>query len=111
MAKNTNLERRFRRKVRIRARVSGTAERPRLSVFRSNLVMYVQLVDDEKGTTLCSAKETGTTVAKAKVLGIAIAAIAKKKGITKLVFDRNGYRYHGAIKALADSVREGGITV
>lgn len=99
------------RKLRIRAKVSGTQVRPRLSVFRSHRALYVQLIDDEAGTTLFSVKESGTTIAKAKTLGTRVAEIAKSKGISSVVFDRSGFRYHGAIKALADTAREGGLTI
>lgn len=99
------------RKLRIRAKVSGTQVRPRLSVFRSHRALYVQLIDDEAGKTLFSVKESGTTIAKAKTLGTRVAEIAKNKGISSVVFDRGGFRYHGAIKALADTAREGGLTI
>ncbi len=97
--------------MRVRAKVSGTAKRPRLSVFRSNKALSVQLIDDEKQITIFSAQIHGKTMAKAKELGTTVAELAKKKGITTVVFDRNGYRYHGVIKALADAVREGGLAV
>jgi large subunit ribosomal protein L18 len=105
------IENRIRRKYRIRARVNGTHERPRLSVFRSNKALYVQLVDDEKHVTICTANIDGKTIVKAKELGATIAKIAKEKKVTTVVFDRSGYRYHGVIQALADAVREGGIIV
>jgi large subunit ribosomal protein L18 len=108
---NTKREKRMRRKLRIRARVNGTGGRPRLNVYRSNKAIYVQLVDDEKHVTILTATIQGKTIVKAKELGATIAQMAKKKGITKIVFDRGGYRYHGVIKALADSVREGGLQV
>ena len=107
----TKQEQRMHRKLRIRARVSGTKARPRLSVFRSHRALYVQLIDDEAGKTIFSAKESGTTVVQAKTLGTKLAEMAKKKGITVAVFDRGGFRYHGAIKALADAAREGGLTI
>ena len=108
---------RFKRKRRIRARVEGTTERPRLSVFRSNKHLYVQLIDDAKGKTLvaaCSLEEelrdkAGSTVEGAKALGGVIAKRAIAKNISKVVFDRSGYLYHGKIKALADSARESGL--
>ena len=102
---------RLHRKLRIRAKVSGTASRPRLAVFRSNKSLYVQVIDDVAGKTLFSGMVKGTSVALAKTLGEDIASKAKKKNITTVVFDRGGYRYHGVIKAIADSVREGGITI
>jgi large subunit ribosomal protein L18 len=102
---------RARRKFRIRAKVAGTAARPRMSVFRSNRVLYVQLIDDEKMVTIMAAKAVGATVANAKTMGASIAADAKKKGITAVVFDRGGFRYHGVVRALADAAREGGLTI
>jgi large subunit ribosomal protein L18 len=105
------IEKRVRRKIRIRARVSGVESRPRLSVYRSNTAIYVQVVDDSVHKTIFSMQAEGKTIAHAKELGLKVAAEAKKKHIEKLVFDRGGYRYHGSIKALADAVREGGIQV
>lgn len=101
----------MRRKSRIRARVNGTIDRPRLNVYRSNKAIYVQCVDDEKHVTIFASMIQGKTIAKAKELGASVVEMAKKKNITKIVFDRGGYRYHGVIKALADSVREGGLQV
>lgn len=95
----------------IRRKVRGTASRPRLSVFRSNKRLYVQLIDDAKAVTLASAWIAGKSVAKASELGKTIAQKAAGLNIRTVVFDRSGYRYHGAIKAVADGVREGGITV
>ena len=92
------------RKTRIRGRLSGTAERPRLSIFRSARFIYAQIIDDEKAVTLAAAKG-----AKSAEVGKEIADKANKKKITKVVFDRSGYRYHGRIKALADAAREGGL--
>lgn len=99
--------------------VKGGAERPRLSVFRSNTCLYVQLIDDEKGQTLLSCnskvltgnnkKRGHVTVEMAKNLGNKVAELALKNKITKIVFDRSGYLYHGRIKALADGAREGGL--
>ena len=108
---------RFKRKKRIRARVEGTAERPRLSVFRSNRHLYVQLVDDVKGHTLVAAStseeelkgKVGGTIEGAKTLGNLVAKRALAKNISQVVFDRSGYLYHGRIKALADAAREGGL--
>jgi large subunit ribosomal protein L18 len=101
---------------RIRKKMQGTAERPRLNVYRSLNHMYVQVIDDLHGKTLVSAstaegegKKTGGNVAAAKEVGKAIAERAKAKGITKVVFDRGGYIYHGRVKALADAAREGGL--
>jgi large subunit ribosomal protein L18 len=103
---------------RIRKRLQGTAERPRLNVYRSINHIYVQLIDDLSGKTLVSAstaegqkesKRTGGNVASAKEIGKAIAERAKAKGVTKVVFDRGGYIYHGRVKALADAAREAGL--
>lgn len=111
-------EARHRRKIRIRKKIFGTAEKPRLVVFRSNLHMYAQVVDDVIGATLVSASTlsfagSGTKAscnqAGAAAVGKEIARLAKEKNITKVVFDRNGYLYHGKIKAVADSAREGGL--
>jgi large subunit ribosomal protein L18 len=107
--------------IRIRKKVQGTTERPRLNVYRSTNHLYVQLIDDQKGSTIISAntlefgeakegkRPTGGNVSAAKQLGKSIAERAKSKGITKVVFDRGGYLYHGRIKALADAAREGGL--
>jgi large subunit ribosomal protein L18 len=107
---------RFKRKRRIRAKVEGTMEKPRFSVFRSNKHMYVQLIDDTKGTTLVAAstgeeelKGNGGSIEGAKSLGDLVAKRALAKKITHVVFDRSGYLYHGRIKAVADSAREGGL--
>lgn len=108
---------RFKRKRRIRSRVEGTIERPRLSVFRSNRNISVQLVDDVKGHTLVSASSTeeelkdkvGSSIEGAKVLGNLVAKRALAKNISQVVFDRSGYLYHGRIKALADAARESGL--
>ena len=101
---------------RIHKKLQGTAERPRLNVYRSLNHIYVQVVDDLNGKTLVSAstaesegKKSGGNVAAAKEIGKAIAERAKAKGITKVVFDRGGYIYHGRVKALADAAREGGL--
>jgi large subunit ribosomal protein L18 len=108
---------RFKRKLRIRSRVEGTADRPRLSVFRSNKHLYVQLIDDTKGATLVAAStgeedlkdKAGATIDGAKSLGNLVAKRALAKSISQIVFDRSGYLYHGRIKALADAAREGGL--
>jgi large subunit ribosomal protein L18 len=106
---------RFKRKRRIRSRLSGSAEAPRLCVFRSNKHLYVQLIDDEKQHTLVSASsmEKGSTIActreGAKIMGALIAKRALEKGVSRVVFDRGGYLYHGRVKALADSARESGL--
>ncbi|HEY0309078.1 MAG TPA: 50S ribosomal protein L18 [Acidobacteriaceae bacterium] len=101
--------------TRIREKLSGTAERPRLNVYRSLNQLYTQLIDDAAGTTLASAStlagkiKNGGNVAAAKELGKLIAEKAAEKGIKKVVFDRGGYLYHGRIKALAESAREAGL--
>jgi large subunit ribosomal protein L18 len=98
---------------RIRAKLSGTAERPRLNVYRSLNHIYAQVIDDQSGQTLVSAStikmKTGGNVAAAKEIGKAVAEKAVEKGIKKVVFDRGGYLYHGRIKALADAAREAGL--
>jgi large subunit ribosomal protein L18 len=107
--------------TRIRKKLLGTSERPRLNVYRSTNHLYVQVIDDSKGATLIAAntlefgeakegkRPTGGNVSAAKQLGKAIAQRAKEKGINKVVFDRGGYLYHGRVKALADAAREGGL--
>lgn len=104
--------RRERRRNKLRKTIRGTAERPRLVVFRSNAGMYAQLIDDSQGFTLAAASSKGLTGKKselAKQTGTQIAQAAQAKGIKSVVFDRNGYLYHGRIKALADGAREGGL--
>ena len=103
-----------RQKVRyaIRKKVSGTSERPRLAVFRSNKEIYAQLIDDVAGNTLASASSAdvkGTKTEQATVVGKLIADNAKKAGIDTIVFDRGGFLYHGRVKALAESARESGL--
>jgi large subunit ribosomal protein L18 len=98
----------------IRMKISGTSERPRLSVYRSNTAIYAQIIDDSKNNTLVASysKETevkGNTVEAANAVGKKIAEKAIAAGITKIVFDRNGYLYHGKVKAIADGAREGGL--
>ena len=113
----TREERRYRRHLRVRKKVSGTAERPRMVVFRSIKHIYAQLVDDDRGATLLGVSDgsegialEGTgKVAKAKAAGKLLAAKAKAAGISKVVFDRGGYRYHGRVQAVADGAREGGL--
>jgi large subunit ribosomal protein L18 len=112
----SKLERRVRIKHRIRKVVLGTATTPRLSVFRSNKEIYAQLVDDNTGTTLVSVssrdkgiESTGSKVEIAKVIGKTIAEKAIKAGIEGVAFDRNGFLYHGRVKALADAAREAGL--
>jgi len=110
---------RTRIRRRIRKKISGSPERPRLAVFRSESHIYAQVIDDEIGKTLCAAStldkelrekaKRGANVASAKAVGLLIAARAKEKGVEKVVFDRGGFQYHGRIKALADAAREGGL--
>ncbi len=118
MAKVSKDDIRIRIHKRIRARVSGSEVRPRLAVFRSLNHIYAQVIDDGKGHTVVAAssaekakekKVTGGNLAGAKEVGKLIAQRAKDKGITKVVFDRGGYLYHGRVKALADAAREGGL--
>ena len=107
------VERRIKIKYRIRKNVTGTAERPRLSVFRSNKQIYVQVINDVDGRTLASASSIGMEampkIEQAAKVGALLAEKAKAAGITTVVFDRNGYLYHGRVKALADAAREGGL--
>ena len=107
------VERRIKIKYRVRKNVNGTAERPRLSVFRSNKQIYAQVINDVTGTTLASASSLGLEampkIEQAQKVGALLAEKAKAAGITSVVFDRNGYLYHGRVKALADAAREGGL--
>lgn len=107
----TRKEKRLARRRRIRSRVTGTAARPRLAIFRSNRAMLAQIIDDEKGVTVYMSSLPAVTVVKAKDMGVAFAKEIAKKGVTTVVFDRGGFRYHGIVKAFADAVREGGVTV
>lgn len=107
---------RLKIKRRVRGKVSGTSDRPRLSVFRSNKQIYAQIIDDSTGVTIASASSTGKDAAKglpkleqAANVGKLIAESAKKAGVESVIFDRNGYLYHGRVKQLADSAREGGL--
>ena len=114
MKTNIKIEKRARLHKKIRARVSGTESRPRLSVFRSNRYMYAQIIDDMRGVTLCSASDIAlsgkmTKVERAKKVGEELAALAKKAKITTVVFDRGGFSYHGRVQALADGARSGGL--
>ncbi len=107
------LENRLARANRVRARITGTASKPRLSVFRSNTHISVQAIDDENGVTLCSAHDmtakSGTKTERATTVGSAIAEAMIAKGIKTCVFDRGGYLYHGRVKALAEAARAGGL--
>ena len=107
---------RVKRHKRVRGKVSGTAQCPRLNVFRSARHIYAQLIDDNAGVTLCSASTLdkgfegfGGNVEAAKKIGVTLAERAKDKGITDVVFDRSGYVYHGRVAALAEGAREGGL--
>ncbi len=103
---------RQRRHTRVRAKVAGTAERPRLVVFRSHKHIYAQIIDDVAQRTLITATDSGQTgkkVEKSLAVGKLVAEKAKAAGFTKVVFDRGGYRYHGRVKAVADGAREGGL--
>lgn len=115
MAVNKKNKRRLRIKHSIRKKISGTQDRPRLSVFKSNKGIYAQIIDDEKGHTLAQAssfemgKVTYADVEASKDVGKKLAEKATANGITSVVFDRNGYLFHGKVKALADGAREGGL--
>ena len=111
----TTREARLRRHRRVRGKIRGTADRPRLLVFRSNRGIFAQLVDDDSGKTIVSAswttvKAKGDKSDQASEVGKALAAAAKKAGIETVVFDRAGYLYHGRVKALAEGAREGGLS-
>ncbi len=113
----TKAIRRQKIKYRVRKKISGTAQKPRLSVFRSNADIYVQLIDDASAKTLASASsrdkdimaQKGTKSEKSKLVGAAIARKAVELGLKDVVFDRGGYLYHGRVKAVADGAREGGL--
>lgn len=117
MNSKTKTARRQRIRYTIRQKLSGVAHKPRLSVFRSNNDIYVQLIDDSKGQTLASASsrdkdiqaQKGTKSEKSKLVGQVIARKASDLGLTEVVFDRGGYLYHGRVKALADGARKGGL--
>jgi large subunit ribosomal protein L18 len=114
---DTKAIRRQKIKFRIRRKISGTAQRPRLSVFRSNGDIYVQLIDDDDSKTLASASskdkdivaQKGTKTEKSKLVGAVIARKASELGLKDVIFDRGGYLYHGRVKAIADGAREGGL--
>ena len=109
----SKIARRNKIKTRIRGKISGTPTRPRMSVFRSNKAIYVQIIDDLAGATLCASSskglEGGTKTEVAAKVGADIAKKAMDKGITQVVFDRNGYLFHGRVKSLADAAREAGL--
>ncbi|PYQ13862.1 MAG: 50S ribosomal protein L18 [Acidobacteria bacterium] len=111
-------ERRDKRRTRIRARLKGSASRPRFSVYKSLHHIYVQAIDDEKGTTLaqastldkeCSSLKSGGNLAAARAVGVLVAQRLKEKGLEEVVFDRGGFPYHGRIKAVAEAAREKGL--
>lgn len=110
---NVKKQKRQRRRARIRAKIVGTSDRPRLSVYKSNKALYAQLIDDEKGTTLIAGTtakiDKGTPTEKSVALGAQLAKDAKAQGIEKVVFDRGGFIFAGQIKALAESAREAGL--
>ncbi len=112
------IEQRIRRKKHVRKKVAGTLERPRLTVFRSNKNIYAQLIDDEAGKTLCvastqdkalSIEGSASNIAAATAVGTALAGKAIEQGIKKVVFDRNGYAFHGRVRELAEAARKGGL--
>lgn len=113
----TRADRRYRRHLRVRNKVRGTEERPRLVVFRSSKHIYAQLVDDERGVTLVGASDLAAGIqvdgkgktGKSFAVGQLVAAKAKDRGIARVVFDRGGYQYHGRVKAVADGARKGGL--
>ena len=112
----TKESRRLKIRKRIRSKISGTAERPRLSIYRSNADIYAQLIDDVTGVTILAAssrdkdfQHTGNKVEQSKAVGIAIAKKAIEKGLSMVIFDRGGYLYHGRVQSLAEGAREGGL--
>jgi large subunit ribosomal protein L18 len=114
--KKTKSDARLKRRKRIRGKIAGTAERPRLSVFRSNKSIYAQVIDDASGTTIAAASTqhlsaaSGKKSEQASEVGKLVAQRAKEKGVESVIFDRGGYLYHGRVKALADGAREGGLS-
>ena len=111
---------RLKNKIRVRKKISGTSERPRLAVFKSLKQIYAQIIDDTQGVTLLSVsslskdlgkdiKDAKNKVEKSKIVGKHLAKLAAEKGISAVVFDRSGYRYHGRVQAVADGAREGGL--
>lgn len=116
----TDNQKRARKQIRVRKKISGTTERPRISIFRSNIEIYAQLIDDSKGVTIVTAsslskeikeelKTVKTKIEKAKMVGKLLAKLSIEKGFTAAVFDRGGYQYHGRVKAIAEGAREGGM--
>ena len=104
-------QQRIKRHQRIRNKITGTASRPRLTVYRSNQSLYVQVIDDTARKTLIGMRGEGKSIPKATALGESFAQVLNKQNIKTVVFDRAGYLYHGRVKAFADAVRAGGITV
>ena len=113
VSKKDKNKQRLKRHARVRGKISGTAERPRMSVFRSNKQIYVQIINDLTGTTLVSASSLGMEACPKKEQAAKVGELAAKKaleaGITTVVFDRNGYLYHGRVKEVADAARNGGL--
>lgn len=117
ISKGDKNEARVKRHLRVRKKITGTAERPRLNIFRSSKHMYAQIIDDTTGVTLAAASTkdkglevgNGGNVEAARQVGALIAQRAKEKGVSKVVFDRSGYLYHGRVQALADAAREAGL--
>ena len=119
MSKKNRATARLRRQKRVRVRVRGTAERPRLNVFRSLVHIYAQVIDDGRGVTLASASTIDTHLRdqlvgkkkseQARLVGLLLAERARAQGVQRVVFDRGGFKYHGRVKALADGAREGGL--
>ncbi|MFD0872491.1 50S ribosomal protein L18 [Chlamydia abortus] len=117
ITKSDKNQARVKRHLRVRKKIEGTTERPRLNIFRSEKHMYAQVIDDVKGVTIAAAStldkelkmENGGNVEAARQVGALIAKRAKEKGIDKVVFDRGGYLYHGRVQALADAAREAGL--
>lgn len=117
ITKSDKNQARLKRHLRVRKKIKGTPERPRLNIFRSSKHMYAQIIDDTKGVTIVSAStndkelklENGGNVEAARQVGELIAKRAKENGVDKVVFDRGGYLYHGRVKALADAAREAGL--
>ena len=116
--KNTKSQKRISRHKRVRAKITGTALRPRVAVFKSNKFTYAQVIDDATGVTIIAVSDyagkkgkstKGTKIEKATLNGKALAELLKKKGIDSILFDRGGFKYHGRVKALAESLREAGI--
>ncbi len=118
MNTSTKQSKRVSRHARVRSKIKGTSERPRVAVFKSNRNLFVQVIDDTLGKTLVSntvkaaaKKEKGSKTEKASAIGKTLAGQMKEKGITAAVFDRGGFKYHGRIKALAEGLREGGVKI